>query len=51
MNTKDVSIKIFPNHGNSYRVTVTVDNMFDHEEQIDIWIEDNLKDVASWEWA
>jgi hypothetical protein len=51
MNTKDVSVKIFPNHGNSYHVVITIDNMFDDEEQVDIWIEDNLKDVAFWEWV
>lgn len=51
MNMKDVSVKIFPNCGNSYRVIITIDNMFDDEEQVDIWIEDNLKDVAFWEWV
>jgi hypothetical protein len=48
---KNVSVKIFPNCGNPYQVIVTIDSMFDDEEQIDIWIEENLKDVASWEWV
>ena len=48
MNMKIVLIKIFPNHGNSYYVTLTIDNIFNEEEQVDIWVEDNLKDVAFW---
>ena len=45
------SLRFFPNCGNSYCVIITIDNMFDDEEQVDIWIEDSLKDVAFWEWA
>lgn len=51
MNMKIVLIKVLPNHGNSYYVTLTIDNIFDEEEQVDIWVEDNLKDVAFWEWT
>ena len=39
-------IKVFPNDGNSYYVTFTIDNIFDEEEQVDVWIKDNLNDVA-----
>ena len=48
---KDVFVKIFPNCGNSYYVTFTIDNVFDEEEQVDVWVKDNLNDVAFWEWT
>lgn len=44
-------IKVFSSHGNSYYVTFTIDNIFDEEEQVDVWIKDNLNDVAFWEWT
>lgn len=49
MNMEIFLIKIFPNQGNSYYVTVAIDNIFNDEEQVSIWIEDNLKNVAFWE--
>lgn len=49
MNIEIFLIKIFPNQGNSYYVTVVIDNIFNDEEQVSIWIEDNLKNVAFWE--
>ena len=48
---KDVFVKIFPNCGNSYYVTFIIDNVFDEEEQVDVWVKDNLNDVAFWEWT
>ena len=50
MNTKIFLIKVFPNHGNSYYITFIIDNVFDEEEQVDVWVKDNLNDVAFWEW-
>lgn len=51
MNMKIILIKVFPNHGNSYYVTFTIDNIFDEEEQVNVWVKDNLNDVAFWEWV
>ena len=48
---KDVFVKIFSNCSNSYCVIITIDNIFNDEEQVDIWIDDNLKNVAFWKWA
>lgn len=43
MNMKIFLIKVFPNHGNPYYVTFTIDNIFDEEEPVNVWVKDNLK--------
>lgn len=48
---RDVSICVLPEFGNAYCVTITIDNRFDAEEQVDTWISKNLINWKDWEWA
>ena len=47
-NLKEVTIKIFPEIGNSYKLIISINNNQEIEEQIDSWIDENLKFVQEW---
>lgn len=50
INQKEVTIKVFPDVGNCYYVTINIDDRYDAEEQIDNWIDYSLCNVQDWEW-
>ena len=50
-NIKEVMIKIFPEINDAYKVIISVDDRYDVEEQIDSWIDENLKFVQEWEFG
>jgi len=47
---KEVIIKVFPENRKMYKATVNIDSTYDEEEQIDMWVDENLKNVSDWEW-
>jgi len=47
---REVTIHVLPEFGNAYYVTLTIDDRFDAEEQVDIWIDQNLINWQEWEW-
>lgn len=48
---RSVTIRVLPEFGNAYNVALTIDDVFDAEEQVDVWINDNLINVQDWEWV
>lgn len=51
MNEREVTIKVYPDCGNCYYVTLVIDDRFDAEEQVDVWMDYNLINGQDWEWA
>ena len=49
-NERDVTIQVLPEFGNAYYVTITIDDMYDAEEQINTWIDNHLINWQMWEW-
>lgn len=50
MNEKEITIRVLPDFGSAYYVTIIVDGNFDIEGQVDAWVNDNLINVQDWEW-
>ena len=48
-NIREITIKVFPEIGNAYKVTIDIDYNKDIEEQVDSWIDENLKLVQTWD--
>lgn len=46
----EVTINVFPEFGNAYCVTLTIDDMTDAEAQVNTWIDNNLINWQMWEW-
>lgn len=46
----NVYIKIYPEYGEPYDVSFMIDSIIDDEEQVDAWIDENLKNVCYWVW-
>ena len=51
MDKREVAIYVVSNSGDEYNVTVVIDNKFDAEEQIDMFVDNNLINVQDWGWA
>ena len=48
---KEVTIKVFPDMGNCYYVTIDIDDRYDAEEQIDNWMDYSLMNVSHWKFV